>query len=92
MTLHGDFFDRYTGSHAEEAVTAYADLARRHDLAPATLALAFVNSRSFMASNVIGATTTEQLQTNINSVHVTLSDEILAESEGIHARYTYPCP
>ncbi|TVP59170.1 MAG: NADP(H)-dependent aldo-keto reductase [Halomonadaceae bacterium] len=85
-------FSRYTSEHAQEATAAYVDLALAHDLTPAQMALAYVNSRPFVTSNIIGATTLEQLSENIASAELVLSEEVLAAIEAIHQRYTYPCP
>jgi aryl-alcohol dehydrogenase-like predicted oxidoreductase len=56
------------------------------------MALAYVTSRPFLTSNIIGATTMEQLEHNLASADLKLSDEVLAEIEAIHHNYTYPCP
>ena len=56
------------------------------------MALAFVNSRSFVTSNIIGATTTEQLQSNIDSINVTLSADVLKAIEAIHTQHPNPSP
>ena len=56
------------------------------------MALAFVTERSFMGSNIIGATTMEQLVSNIASIELTLSDEVLAGIEAIHQQMPNPCP
>ena len=56
------------------------------------MALAYVNSRSFVTSNIIGATSMEQLRENIGSAKVTLSPEVLEAIEAIHQEFTYPCP
>lgn len=85
-------FTRYTNPQAEAAATAYVELARRHGLSPAQLALAYVNSRPFVTSNIIGATTQEQLRENLDSTAVTLSAEVLAEIEAIHVRQPNPAP
>ncbi len=61
-------------------------------MAPTQLALAFVNSRPFLGSNIIGATRMEQLRENIASLQTTLSDDVLARIEAIHRRYPNPCP
>jgi aryl-alcohol dehydrogenase-like predicted oxidoreductase len=86
------FFDRYLGDKAQVAARAYVDLARRHHLDPAQMALAFVTSRPFVTSNIIGATTMEQLRSNIASADLTLSAEVLAEIEALHRVHTIPCP
>jgi len=85
-------FSRYTTDHAREATAAYVDLAREHGLSPAQMALAYVNSRFFVTSNIIGATGMAQLAENIESARVGLSDELVARIESLHQRYTYPCP
>ena len=61
-------------------------------LLPATLALAFVNSRPFMTSNIIGATTMAQLTECIDSESVTLSEEALKRIDAIHHLHMNPCP
>lgn len=87
-----DRFTRYTHERAESAVRDYVALAERHDLSPAQLALAFVNSRRFVTSNIIGATTMTQLRENIESINVVLNEAILQELEQLHAKHTFPCP
>lgn len=85
-------FVRYQGERAEQAIRAYCDLAREHGLSPAQLALAWVNSRSFLTSNIIGATTMDQLRENIDSAQVELSGEVVKQLEELHQEFTYPCP
>lgn len=85
-------YDRYSNDSALAATTEYVQLARDHGLDPAQMALAYVNSRNFLTSNIIGATTMEQLTANIDSINVTLSDEVLAGIEAIHTRYPNPSP
>lgn len=85
-------FQRYFTPLGMEATAAYVNLAREHQLDPAQMALAFVNQRSFVGSNIIGATNLEQLASNIDSIDVTLSDELLAQIEHIAVRYSNPCP
>jgi len=85
-------YDRYSNPNAVAATQAYADLAKQHNLTPTQLALAFVNSRPFVDANIIGATTLEQLKENIDSIHLTLDQEILLEIETIHSQYTIPSP
>lgn len=87
-----DRFDRYNGPIAERAIRQYVDLAQVHGLDPAQLALAHVNSRRFVTSNIIGATNLQQLKTNIDSVYVELSDEVLAGIQSIHAQHPNPSP
>ncbi|WP_333897693.1 NADP(H)-dependent aldo-keto reductase [Mixta calida] len=85
-------FTRYSGEQSQLAIAEYVDLARRHGLDPAQMALAFVRQQPFVASTLLGATTLEQLQSNIDSYQLTLSSEVLEQLEAIHRRYTYPAP
>ncbi|WP_019570618.1 NADP(H)-dependent aldo-keto reductase [Thioalkalivibrio sp. ALE11] len=85
-------FLRYSNPQALASTEEYARLAEDHGLTPTQLALAFVNRQPFVTSNLIGATTMEQLRENIDSVNVALPDEVLQALEDIHARYTYPSP
>jgi aryl-alcohol dehydrogenase-like predicted oxidoreductase len=85
-------FDRYTNPQAEAAMEAYVALARDSGLDPAQMALAFVTGREFTTSNIIGATTMDQLRSNIASADLTLDKSVLREIEAIHARYTIPAP
>ncbi len=67
-------------------------LARQHQIDPSQMALAYVRQQPFVASTLLGATTLEQLQTNIDSFNLTLNAEILEGIEAIHRRFTYPAP
>ncbi len=91
LTLYPDY-QRYLTETGIEATTAYLDLARRHNLKPAQMALAYVNSRPFLTSNIIGATSLDQLQENLATGDMELADTVLDEIEAIHRRYPYPCP
>jgi aryl-alcohol dehydrogenase-like predicted oxidoreductase len=85
-------FARYTNPQAESAAKAYVALARKHGIDPAQLALAYVNSRPFVTSNIIGATTLEQLRSNIDSLSVQLSPEIVEQIDAIHKTQPNPAP
>ena len=85
-------YTRYSNPQALAATREYTALARQHGLSPAQMALAFINSRSFLSSNIIGATTMTQLQENIGSADITLDDELLQKIEAIHTRYPNPSP
>ena len=74
------------------ATEHYVKLAREHGLDPAQMALAFINMRPFTTANIIGARTMAQLKTDIDSIDLKLSKEVLDEIETIHRQYTYPCP
>lgn len=75
---------------ANDAVKAYMAVAKKHRLDVCQMALAFVNSRPFVTSNIIGATTMQQLKTNIDSVDLVLSPEVLADIDEV--RRDFPIP
>lgn len=85
-------YDRYSNDNAVKATELYAALARGNGLTPAQLALAFVNSRPFVNATIIGATNMAQLRENIDSINITLDDEVRHQIERIHAQYTIPSP
>ncbi len=91
MTLHPGN-TRYLKPQAEPAVRKYVTLARDHGLKPEVLAGAFVVSRPFVTSSIVGATGLEQLETQISAAHTALSPEILDAIEAIHREHTIPCP
>ncbi|HEY9696067.1 MAG TPA: NADP(H)-dependent aldo-keto reductase [Trichocoleus sp.] len=86
------FGQRYLKPNVNEAITAYVEIAQRHQLSPVQLALAFVRSRWFVSSTIVGATSLEQLQENLNSLNVVLTKDILAEIDAVHLRYPNPAP
>ena len=85
-------FSRYSNAEAERAATAYVTLARDHGLDPAQMALAWVTSRPFVTSNIIGATTLEQLGRNLASLDLTLSEELIGGIDAIHREQPNPAP
>ncbi len=88
-TLNNNLSGRYTPKSAP-ICERYNALAREHDLHPAHMALAFCLSRPFMTSAIIGATSVEQLTTNLAAADVTLSEEVM---KGIHEIYLdHPIP
>ncbi len=92
LSLWGNYFTRYTGTTGQQATRLYVELAQQHGLDPAQMALAYVNNRPFLTANIIGATTMAQLQSNIASATLSLSQEVLAGIEAIHAQHPNPCP
>ena len=85
-------FTRYSSPQAEAAIAEYVALAKKRNLDPSQMALAFVRQQPFVASTLLGATTLEQLKINIDSQNLTLDEEILADLENIHKRFTIPAP
>ncbi len=91
LTLFQEY-SRYTKEQGIKATEAYVQLARDHDLNPAQMALAFVNTRPFVTSTIIGATTMDQLKTDIASIDVELDKDILEGIDTIHQKLPNPGP
>jgi aryl-alcohol dehydrogenase-like predicted oxidoreductase len=91
LSLFPDY-TRYSSAAAITATEKYVALAHQHGLDPAQMALAFANSRPFLTSTIIGATTMAQLRSNIDSINVTLSAEAVEGIEAIHAEHPNPSP
>ncbi len=70
---------RYNSPWHQQAIETYVNIAKKHNLDPAQMALAFVNERSFTASNIIGTTSLEQAKVDIASIDLTLSPEVMTE-------------
>lgn len=87
-----DSYKRYSTENGVAATREYVELARKYDLSPAQMALAFVNGRPFTGANIIGATNLEQLRENLESVELILPEQLLGEIEDIQQRYPNPCP
>ncbi|MTH98199.1 aldo/keto reductase [Roseibium sp. RKSG952] len=84
--------NRYEKPGAEDTINRYLDLAQELELDPAQMSLAFALGRSFMTSVIIGATTMEQLDTNLASAGVTLTPEAEERINAIHQLTGNPCP
>lgn len=84
MGKYPEFMQRYQAPLAEKAIERYCRLAQEFSMTPAQLALGFVNSRPFVTSNIIGATSMKQLEENINSVNVEITAELIGEINRIH--------
>jgi aryl-alcohol dehydrogenase-like predicted oxidoreductase len=91
ITLY-ERFQRYRGAKAEAAVTRYVKIANDAGLDPAQMALAFVNGRNFVTSNIIGATTLEQLKSNIASIDIKLPTDVVKAIDEVHKDIPNPCP
>ncbi|WP_115121908.1 NADP(H)-dependent aldo-keto reductase [Marinirhabdus gelatinilytica] len=85
-------YSRYSSESSMEATKAYKEIAETFGLSLTQLALAFVNERPFVTSNIIGATSVAQLSENIDSINVTLSEEILNKIQSVHERMPNPAP
>ena len=84
--------DRYEVPGANEAVKSYVNYANSIGMDPSVMANAFVNSRDFVTSNIIGATTMEQLKLAVGSIDVKLTEEDLKQISIIHRNNPNLCP
>jgi aryl-alcohol dehydrogenase-like predicted oxidoreductase len=83
---------RYETPNAAEVLLEYNSLARSFGMEPALFANAFVSSRPFLGSNIIGATTIQQLELALSSVDVVWTEEMQNAVDAIHQRVGNPCP
>lgn len=91
LTLFPEY-RRYTGERAVRATTAYVAAARRHGMTPAQFAIAYVASRPFVTSAIIGATTLPQIEEDIAAADLRLGDAALRDIEAAHAADPNPSP
>ncbi|GAB5606225.1 NADP(H)-dependent aldo-keto reductase [Sideroxyarcus sp. TK5] len=92
ITLFPGFGQRYNKTNVPAATKEYVRIAQEAGLTPATLALAFARTRRFTGSVILGATTLQQLEENLDSAEVTLTEETLAAIETTHQHYPNPAP
>ena len=92
LTIFGDMFTRYTKPKGISISKKFNSLADSFGISPALMALSYVNSREFLTSNIIGATNLSQLEENIKSINLDLSEEVIENIEKIHNENPYPCP
>ena len=85
-------YSRYSSRSSLLATEKYSEIAKENGLSLPQMALAFVNERPFVTSNIIGATSLEQLTENIDSINVSLSEEVLSSIEKVHAEMPNPAP
>lgn len=85
-------FARYSSEQSTLATKKYLELAEQNNLSLAQMSLAFVNRRPFVTSNIIGASSLIQLKENINSINLTLNEELMEQIENIHAIIPNPAP
>ena len=85
-------FARYSSAQSTEATKRYLKIAEENDMTLAQMSLAFVNERPFLTSNIIGATNLEQLEENINSINISLSDDVMNAINAVHAEIPNPAP
>ncbi len=83
---------RYNNPQVKNIVPKYAEIAKKHNLSLTQMSLAFINQQPFVTANIIGATNMQQLQENIDSINVNLSNDILQEIEQIFETQPNPAP
>lgn len=83
---------RYDRPNGEAATRRYLAIAQKYGLDPSQMAIAYVTSRPFVTSAIIGATSVEQLKVNLGAHDLVLSEAALAEIEAVQADIPNPCP
>ena len=92
ISLHGNFWTRYNKPNSDNAINSYYDLAKKYKLDMAQMSLKFLEIQPFVTSVIIGATTMDQLKTNIESVNINLTNEIIEKINEVQKIYPNPCP
>ncbi len=92
LDLFYENYPRYHNNRTYEAVDSYSKISEKYGMSLAQLSLAFVNSRDFVTSNIIGATTMTQLKENIDSININLDDEIINDINNLHEQNPNPAP
>ena len=85
-------YSRYNSEQCTEATKMYSEIANKNGLTLTELSLAFVEQQAFVTSTIIGATTLAQLKENIDTIKVSLSEEIIAEINKVQSVIPDPAP
>ena len=83
---------RFSNDNCVKAVDMYYQISQKYNMTLAEMSLAFVNDRPFVTSNIIGATSMDQLKENINSINIKLSDDIISEINKVNEEIPNPAP
>jgi len=83
---------RFSGENSMRATGFYNEIAKKYEMSLTQMSLSFVNSRSFVTSNIIGASKLSQLKENIESINIDLSEDVLSEIEKVHNMIPNPAP
>ena len=83
---------RFSNNNCARAIDMYFEISQKHNMTLTEMSLAFVNDRPFVTSNIIGATSMNQLKENINSINIKLSDEIISEINLVNEKIPNPAP
>ncbi len=92
MDLFGEMWKRYNNTNSFKAIDDYYEIAKKNNLSLAKMSLAFVNSRPFVTSTIIGATKMDQLKEDIDSINVKLDKEIIDKINLVHRNNPNPAP
>ena len=87
-----EFWGRYRKPQSENAVEEYYQISKKYNLDMSQMSIKFCEIQDFMTSVIIGATTMDQLKTNIESVKVNLHKDVINEINSIQRKYPNPCP
>ena len=85
-------FNRYKNENGQKAIDEYYKISKKYNLDFTQMSLKFCEIQHFTTSVIIGATTMEQLKTNIESVNVNLNSDIINDINKIQQKYPNPCP
>ena len=85
-------FNRYKNENGQKAIDEYYKISKKYNLDFTQMSLKFCEIQHFTTSVIIGATTMEQLKTNIESVNVNLNSDIINDINKIQKKYPNPCP
>ena len=89
LTITPDLFGRVHDG-LWPVIDRYVGIARKHGLDPAQMAIAFCNQRPFVTSSIIGATSLEQLETNLGAAGLELGEEVLDDIQQVYRQYPVP--
>ena len=92
MDLFYENYPRYHNERTYNAVDEYFKIAKKNTVSLTQLSQAFVNSRDFVTSNIIGATTMSQLKENVESINISLNEEVINEINLVHEKIPNPAP
>ena len=90
--LFGEYYTRYTKPHVSHIIEKYFNISKKYNLNFAQMSIKFCEIQKFITSTIIGATTMEQLKTNIESVNVVINKELIKEINDVHLIHSNPCP
>ncbi|GAB2265987.1 hypothetical protein Dimus_001018 [Dionaea muscipula] len=93
FNLFPGYMERYTKSYAKEVTAIYVELAKKHGLTPVQLALGFTRDRPFVTSSIVGATSVEQLEEDIDAFFTTerpLPSQLMEEINQVFRRHKDP--